>query len=127
MFDAGRFVAGIVIKGNMIVVAEEMGKISNEQAEILCKSITHMNGFEVAEACGLKPVAEDDPGLTSLVISFIATERKSVMDFLNGKENAINHIVGKIHGRMPEADPGMIRRMIEDRIFPLVKADPLVV
>jgi len=75
-----------------------------------------MNGFEIAEACGLRPVAEDDPGLTSVVISFIATEHRAVMDYLKGKERAIDSIVGKILKMMPEADGGVVRKMIEERI-----------
>lgn len=116
MFDTDRFVSGLVVKGGMVQVAEKMGKIDNEQAEMLCKALTHMNGFEVAEACGLSPVAEDDPGLTSLIISFIATEQKAVMDFRAGNDGAINRIIGKVHERMPEADPSSVRRLIEDRI-----------
>jgi Asp-tRNA(Asn)/Glu-tRNA(Gln) amidotransferase B subunit len=117
MFDASRFVSGLAVKGCMIVVAEEMGKIDNEQAELLCRALTHMSGFEVAEACGLSPVAEDDPGLTSLVISFIATEHQAVMDYRNGNPGAINRIIGKVMKRMPEAAPAAVRKMIDDRVM----------
>lgn len=117
MFDVKKFISGLFLKGNMVLLAHEMGKISDDEAELLCKTIPHMDGFEVAEACGLKPVPEDDPGLTSLIISFIATERKAVMDYRSGDDRAINHIIGKVLSKMPEVDPRMAREMIEDRIL----------
>jgi len=117
MFDASGFVSDLMIKGCMVVIAEGLGNIDDEQAEMLCLAMIHMDRNEVAEACGLRPVAEDDPGLTSLVISFIATEHQAVMDYRNGEHGAINRIIGKVMKRMPEAAPAAVRKMINDRVL----------
>ena len=82
--------------GKLIQMVED-GKISRNQAKnVMYEAVdTNKDPLEIIKASGMEQI-QDDGALKEIVNNIVASHEKEVQDYLNGKTNAINFLLGQV-------------------------------
>lgn len=101
-----------------LVRLTEDGTINSTVAKEVFEAVFHENvdPQRYVEEKGLKTVNDED-ALGTLIEKVVAENPHAVLDYKGGKEKALGALVGQImKATKGKADPGMVNRMLKERI-----------